>query len=47
MQEEWWCFLAQAPFEQMHGLHFNVENDILQTLLQHLSLLPLKIKQNC
>jgi hypothetical protein len=46
MQEEWCCFLAQAPFEHMHGLHFNVENNILQKLLQNVSLLPLKIKEN-
>jgi hypothetical protein len=46
MQEEWCCFLAQAPFEHMHGLHFNVENNILQKLLQNVSLFPLKIKEN-
>lgn len=46
VQEEWCCFLAQAPFEQMHGSKLNLANYIHQTCFKHISFLSLKIKQN-
>jgi hypothetical protein len=32
VQKEWCCFLAHAPFEQMHGSKFNMANYIHQIL---------------